>query len=131
MGIVDYAIIENPCTAHILFQYFIGSLLPEMNAFPAPRSVLILDNAAIHHYEPFQCIAEFVGVRLVYLPPYSPHLNMIELFFNAVKRCLEKNKVLVDNTPLFALVAICERYRDYDTLGAMENAGYLRYCRTN
>ena len=100
-----------------------------MNPFPAPRSVLILDNASIHHWEPFYRIAVFIGIRLVYLPPYSPHLNIDELFFNATKRALEKHKNLVDVAPLLALVAVVEHFANYNAEGALESAGYFRFCR--
>eukprot|EP01084_Bolivina_argentea_P042619 78582_1 len=67
-GLIDYAVIQDTCTSHKLFHYFITSLLVHMNPFPAPRSVLILDNARIHHYLPFKYAAAFVGIKLVYLP---------------------------------------------------------------
>lgn len=129
-GLLDYGIIEDTCTSHKLFNFFINSLMHKMNAFPGPRSVLILDNASIHHYQPFQRVAAFIGIRLVYLPPYSPHLNIIELFFNAFKRSLEKYRWLTATAPLVAMTAICEKYIRYDVLAALEHAGYLRYCRT-
>ena len=131
VGLFDFAIIKGTGTAHKLFMYFIQSLMIKMNPFPARRSVLILDNASIHHYEPFQRIAAFVGIRLIYLPPYSPHLNVIELFFNALKRSLETYRELTEYAPILALIAICEKYRQYNVISAIENAGYLRYCRTN
>lgn len=129
-GVFDYGIIKDTCNSHKLLNFFINSLMLKMNAFPGPRSVLILDNASIHHYEPFKRVAAFVGIRLVYLPPYSPHLNIIELFFNAFKRSLEKYRLLTQNAPLVAMAAICEQYRDYNVRGALEQAGYLRYCRS-
>ena len=130
-GIVDYGIIEGTCNAAKLFHFFVTSLMLAMNAYPAPRSVLILDNASIHHSDPFQRVAGFIGIRLIYLPPYSPHLNIVELFFNCLKRSLEKNRFLTEHFPLVTLIAICEHYRQYNSLGAMEHAGYLRFCRTN
>ena len=130
-GICHYALIEGTGTAHKLFEYFITSLMHVMNPYPGNRSVLILDNASIHHYTPFKRVAAFVGIRLVYLPPYSPHLNIIELFFNALKRSLEKNRWLTQHAPLVSVVAICENYRRYNVLGALDNAGYLRCCNYN
>lgn len=129
-GVIDYGVIEGTCTAHTLFMYFVQSLIPVMQPYPNPRSVLILDNARIHHYLPFQILCKYAGIRLIYLPPYSPHLNMIELLFNALKRSLEANAAMVAEFPVLTLIALCEKYRRYDVLGAMRNAGYLRYCRT-
>ncbi|KAI0350326.1 hypothetical protein OH77DRAFT_1413221, partial [Trametes cingulata] len=34
-----------------LFHEFIDGLLDHMNPFPAPNSVIVMDNASIHHVE--------------------------------------------------------------------------------
>jgi len=65
-----------------------------LTPFPGPRSVVILDNCAIHHDEEIRQIIEIecgastivtlrnsqthiidVGAKLIYLPPYSPDFN--------------------------------------------------------
>jgi transposase len=51
-------------------------------------TVLILDNARIHHAKLFQsCIAgwEAKGLYIFYLPAYSPHLNRIEQLWRESK----------------------------------------------
>jgi transposase len=50
----------------------------------------VLDNCAVHHQEEValsQLLAA-AGVVLVFLPPYSPHLNPIELYFNTLRYTL-------------------------------------------
>ena len=53
---------------------------------------LILDNARIHHggdAMPYiNQLLELAGVRLIYLPAYSPELNPCELVFGHVKRAM-------------------------------------------
>ena len=54
----------------------------------APRSVIIIDNAAIHHSEAFTLKIphwQQQGVEIFYLPTYSPHLNRIETFWRKCK----------------------------------------------
>jgi transposase len=54
----------------------------------APRSVIMIDNATIHHSEEFKAkIAEWaeLGVEIFYLPTYSPHLNRIETLWRKCK----------------------------------------------
>lgn len=63
-------------------------LLPKMNAFPAPNSVLVLDNCAIHGMEGLRAMCQEKGVVVVELPPYSPDFNPIEISFAYVKRYL-------------------------------------------
>ena len=52
------------------------------------RTVLVIDNAAIHTSKAFQArIAGWQtrGLELFYLPPYSPELNLIEILWRFIK----------------------------------------------
>jgi transposase len=67
------------------FEDFIEQLLPFMGTGPEPKSVLAMDNASIHHTERIEQMCRDAGVKLVYLLPYSPDLNLIEEFFVELK----------------------------------------------
>jgi transposase len=73
-----------------MFENFIEQLLHHCNPFPQPRSVIIMDNASFHHSERIKQMCRDAGVRLVYLPPYSPDLNPIEEFFAELKAFIKK-----------------------------------------
>lgn len=47
--------------------------------------VLVLDNCRIHHIQEAKNILTDAGIEVLYLPPYSPTLNPIELMFSQVK----------------------------------------------
>ena len=50
---------------------------------------LVLDNARYQKCALVQNYAEMLGIELLYLPSYSPHLNLIERFWKFVKKeCL-------------------------------------------
>ena len=51
--------------------------LPKMNAYPGPYSVLVMDNASIHKGQHLIDICNAKGVRVEFLPPYSPDLNPV------------------------------------------------------
>ena len=53
--------------------------------------MLIMDNALFHHSERVKDMCSNAGVKLVYLPPYSPDLNPIEEFFSEPKRPLKES----------------------------------------
>ena len=58
------------------------------NPLRDPRSVLMIDNAKIHHSEEFKSKIptwQEQGVEIFYLPTYSPHLNRIETFWRKCK----------------------------------------------
>ena len=52
------------------------------------RTVIILDNATVHHTDEFQDkIQEWkeLDIDIFYLPRYSPHLNIIETLWRKIK----------------------------------------------
>jgi transposase len=50
-----------------------------------------MDNASFHHTERISDMCADAGVKLVYLPPYSPDLNPIEEFFAELKHFIRRN----------------------------------------
>lgn len=50
-----------------------------------------MDNASFHHTERIEQMCANAGVKLVYLPPYSPDLNPIEEFFAELKKFIKRN----------------------------------------
>jgi transposase len=89
------------------FLEWLDGLLMVMNPYPAPHSVLVLDNCRIHHVDGVQercdercAVSSWMylwnwmrlhrGVKLIYLPPYSPDLNPIEECFSFVKSFIRR-----------------------------------------
>jgi transposase len=68
-----------------------------MNEYPNKNSVIVMDNAKIHHDEKLVESIEQMGCKVLYLPPYSPDYNPIEMAFSGVKSWLKKNRTFVKN----------------------------------
>ena len=79
---------NTQCFANDRFQ------LPRMNRYPAINLVLVCNNARIHRSPRVQQLCDEAGVLLMYLPPYCPELNPIELCFAAMKTHLRRTQVL-------------------------------------
>lgn len=63
------------------------------------RSVLVMDNASFHHSNRIKQMCWDAGVKLMYLPPYSPDLNPIEEFFSELKAFIRRHwGIYEDNT---------------------------------
>jgi transposase len=74
-----------------VFEGFIAQLLQHCGRWPEPKSVLVMDNASFHRSEGLEQMCADAGVKLVYLPPYSPDLNPIEEFFAELKGFIKRN----------------------------------------
>ncbi len=83
----DAALIVNNCKA----TTFVDLLEAIRHANGSNRPIVgILDNARIHHAKISVAYAESHNIYLVYLPPYSPHLNPIEFSWKDLKKELNK-----------------------------------------
>ena len=89
-----------PCTgvregwsnAEAMLRWILDELLPHCNAFPAQRSVIILDNASIHVNPRIEEVIKAHGCEVPYLPPYSPDFNPIELSFSILKAWVRRHQ---------------------------------------
>ncbi|KAA1091662.1 hypothetical protein PGT21_050250 [Puccinia graminis f. sp. tritici] len=103
-GVVALTVTDENVKGRNFAHFLKFILLPRMNAYPARNSILVLDNAQIHANERIAKLCADVGVRLVYLPPYCPELNPIELVFLQVKSNLRRLQVLVTSQdPVWAI----------------------------
>ena len=80
-GVVGWQVIDGPCRSN-QFSEFIDKL-------PA-GSRLLLDNASIHKTFGVKDAAARRGVRLLFLPPYTPQWQPVEMFFSALKRAYRR-----------------------------------------
>jgi transposase len=78
-------------TDSAVFEDYIEQLLQHCGRWPEPNSVLVMDNASFHHTERIAQMCADAGVKLMYLPPYSPDLNPIEEFFAELKAFIKRN----------------------------------------
>jgi transposase len=108
-GVVLSRILQGPVDSSV-FADFIEQLLQHCGKWPEPKSVLVMDNASFHRLEKIEQLCTDSGVKLVYLPPYSPDLNPIEEFFAELKAFIRKHWHLYQDLP----------YQDFGT--------YLEWC---
>src|SRR5262245_40546252 len=55
-----------------------------------PGDIVVMDNLPAHKRAQVRIALEAAGARLMYLPPYSPDLNPIEMAFAKLKAALRK-----------------------------------------
>lgn len=111
------------------FIYFICKcVLPIIMPFNGsnPRSIVIMDNASIHHLDRVYDIITGVGAKLCFLPPYSPDLMPLEEVFSKVKHVLEANDnayLSTTNPEQFVQLAFCS-ITEEDCKNYISDAGY-------
>lgn len=92
-GYLDWIIYQGSITAAMFNDFVQFNLLPHCGSYvnDEPLSVIICDNASIHHNEILQRMCTEAGVLLEYLPPYSPDLNPIETSFAILKSWIRRH----------------------------------------
>ena len=82
VGVLNYETGAVYCEEHAKYdaEVFLGFLKNVVDSYSKGRIILILDNARIHHAKLLQPYLDSMKDRLelVFLPPYSPNLNIIE-----------------------------------------------------
>lgn len=74
-------------------EIFLRFLKNVLEQYPEGKTVMILDNARIHHAKLLQSFLEENSehLELVFLPPYSPNLNKIEELWGWMKDSVINN----------------------------------------
>lgn len=61
--------------------------------YPGVKSVWIMDGAKIHLHPNIVYYLRTLGIKVIFLPAYSPFYNPIEIVFGLMKRDLKKNYI--------------------------------------
>jgi transposase len=71
----------------------VAQLLHKIRAAnPGKRLLIVLDNAPYNHADVVNEAAKRLRLELLYLPTYSPNLNLIERFWKFLKRKVARNR---------------------------------------
>lgn len=98
-GIHDVCLLEGNVNGERLETFVRNCLIPVLKPFNWANecSVVIMDNASIHHVQSIvDLIENQAGARLLFLPPYSPDLNPAEEVFSKVKGIMKRNNSLFE-----------------------------------
>ena len=85
-GIVAPMTVDGAMTGIGFFAYVEQVLAPIL----APGDIVILDNLPAHKPVAIRQAIEAAGAEMVFLPPYSPDFNPIEMAFSKIKALLKK-----------------------------------------
>ena len=129
-GIHDVFITQGTVNGEKFVQFITEYLLPILMPFNYinPRSVVIMDNASIHHVDDVTDLIERqCGAKLCFLLPYSPDLMHAEGVFSQVKSIMKENQLFQE------LFQVCTAPRALITMAfgmvSVENCyGHISRC---
>jgi transposase len=113
--------IESATDAEVFLAYVEQVLAPKLR----PGQVVVMDNLSAHKVAGVREIIETAGVRLVYLPPYSPDFNPIEPCWGKVKLCLRALKARTLETLDQAITQALASITPDNALAWFHHCGYL------
>ncbi len=80
-------VLDGPMDKEAFLVYVRQFLCPTLK----PGDIVIADNLGSHKNDDVCKAIETVGATILYLPPYSPDFNPIEMFFSKLKALLKKS----------------------------------------
>lgn len=89
-----------------------------------PGDVVILDNLASHKSDKAQALLKERGAWFLFLPPYSPDLNPIEMAFAKLKAHLRRIGARTIEALWRAVGDICALYSSEECRNYLRAAGY-------
>lgn len=113
-------IVNAPMNMQIFEVYIETQLAPEL----LKGDVVILDNVAFHKSKRAEELVRERGAWLLFLPPYSPDLNPIEMAYSKLKTLLRKRAARTFDEISDALGEICDLFNPSECLNFFAAAGY-------
>jgi transposase len=120
-GLTAPWVIDRPMNRQIFEAWVETQLAPTLK----PGDMVILDNLSSHKSEKAAAILKEHGAWFLYLPPYSPDLNPIEMAFAKLKAHLRKAKARTIDALWQAVGSICDLYSPQECWNYLKEAGYV------
>lgn len=104
-----------------IFEAFVEQVLvPELK----PGDVVVLDNLSSHKRDRTRELIEAAGAGPVFLPPYSPDLNPIEMVFSKIKSLLRSLACRTRQALWDAMQSVLDQVRPDEAENCFRHCGY-------
>ncbi|WP_443025070.1 IS630 family transposase [Sphingomonas sp. Leaf230] len=119
-GMIAPWVLDGPMNGDAFTTYVTRVLVPELS----PGNVVIMDNLSSHKVPAVRAAIEAAGARLLFLPPYSPDFNPIEMAFSKLKAHLRKAAERTIHGLWDAIGRIVDLYSPQECSNYFAAAGY-------
>jgi len=105
-------------------ELFLAYVEQELVKTLTEGDIVVLDNLSSHKVAGVKEAIESVGAKILYLPPYSPDFNPIELVFSKLKTLVRKSKVRKVEELWKKLGELCDVFTPKECKNYFKHAGY-------
>jgi len=119
-GVTAPLMLSGAVNGTVFYGYITQCVAPTLQ----PGDVLFMDNLPAHKSAGIEALIEAQGARLIYLPPYSPDFNPIELAWSKVKTTLRRLKARTLPDVIEALNQALLAITSQDIQGWFTHCGY-------
>ena len=119
-GIRCSTVVDGAVNADVFEAFVEQVLVPELRA----GDVVVLDNLSSHKRSRTRKLIEAVGAKLIYLPPYSPDLNPIEMVFAKVKQALRSLACRTGEALWKVMQPVLDKVTTRDAANCFKHCGY-------
>jgi transposase len=117
-GVRALMTVEGGTDAEVFEAFLERVLVPKLR----PGDIVILDNVGAHKPETVRRLIAAAGASLIFLPPYSPDLNPIELAWSKLKAALKDFGARTVDALAMAIK------RAMDLICAEDAAAWFKHC---
>lgn len=113
-------VIKGAMDGPAFVAYIRDVLIPEIE----PGTAVVLDNLATHRNKEAEALLRAHGCWFLFLPPYSPDLNPIEMAFSKLKALIRKAAARTFDELWRAVGHVCDLFSEEECYNFFEAAGY-------
>jgi transposase len=119
-GVRCSTVVDGAVNADIFEAFVERVLVPELRE----DDVMVMDNLSSHKRARTRELIEATGAELVFLPPYSPDLNPIEMVFSKIKQLLRSMACRTVNALWASMQSVLDRVTATDAANCFRHCGY-------
>jgi len=119
-GIHCSTVVDGAVNADIFEAFVEHVLVPEL----AEGDVVIMDNLSSHKRARTRQLIEDAGAQLLFLPPYSPDFNPIEMVFSKIKNLLRSLACRTRQALWEAMQSVLDQVTPNDAQNCFRHCGY-------
>ena len=122
-GTLEPMCVNGATNGQVFLTYLKDVLIPQL----WPGAVVVMDNLNAHKVKGVRELLEAAGARLLYLPPYSPDFNPIEMAWSKLKNFLRKTAARTSEALDAAIGEGLHAVSASDARGFFKHCGYASH----